>query len=291
MEVAHIEISHPDKLLFPEDHISKKDVADYYSKIAQDLLPFVKDRPITMKRYTEGINHEGFFNKHRPDYFPDFVEDFQVPTRETEGIMHMVGVHSEKALVYLANQNVIELHAALSTMSALEKPDQMIFDFDPSDNDFEKVRTAAKGLKQLLDEMGLKSFVKTTGSRGLHVHIPIKPVTPFDEVKKLAKQMASKLQQQYPDITTLEQRKNKRGNKVFIDILRNDYGMTTIAPYSLRAKQGAPLATPLNWSEVDDPSLTAQTYHLKNIFRRLAQIDNPWKDFNRSNRQIDLNVK
>lgn len=290
MKLADVEISHPDKLLYPGDDISKKAVAEYYNKISEYLLVFIKARPITMKRYPNGINEEGFFNKHRPDYFPNFVDDFTVPTRESQSEMHMVGIGSKKALVYLANQNVIELHAALSTMSSIEKPDQIIFDFDPSDNDFEKVRKAAKGLKKILDDMNIKSFVKTSGSRGLHVHIPLKPEHTFDKVKKFAKQIAEKLQQQFPDITTIEQRKNKRGNKVFIDFLRNDYAMTAIAPYSLRAIAGAPVATPLDWNEVNDRSLTPQTYHLNNIFRRLGQVDDPWKHFNSFNRQLDIDT-
>ena len=121
----------------------------------------------------------------------------------------------------------------------------------------------------------MKSFVKTSGSRGLHVHVPLKPELHFDKVKKVAKKIAEKLHQQLTDITTMQQRKNKRGNKVFIDILRNDYAMTTIVPYSLRAITGAPVATPLKWEELNDNSLTAQSYHLKNIFHRLGQIDDP----------------
>lgn len=290
MELSGVEISHPDKLLYPNDNISKKTVAEYYSKMSEYLLAFIKDCPITMKRYPSGINEDGFFNKHRPEHFPNFVDDLTIPTRENQSEMHMVGIGSEKALVYLANQDVIELHAALSTMSSIQRPDQIIFDFDPSDNDFEKVRKAAKGLKKILDDMNIKSFVKTSGSRGLHVHIPIKPENTFDKVKKTAKQIAEKLHQQFPDITTTEQRKNKRGNKVFIDVLRNDYAMTVIAPYSLRAISGAPVATPLNWSEVNDISLTPQSYHLKNIFHRLAQVENPWKHFNNYNRQLDVEM-
>lgn len=288
MELADIEISHPDKRLYPDEDISKSAVVKYYSKISEYLLVFIENRPITMKRYPKGINEKGFFNKHRPDYFPNFVDDLTVPTRENQSKMHMAGIGSEKALVYLANQDVIELHSALSTMSSIEKPDQIIFDFDPSDNDFEKVRKAVKGLKNLLDDMNIKSFVKTSGSRGLHVHIPIKPEHTFDKVKKTAKQIAEKLHQQFPDITTIEQRKDKRGNKVFIDYLRNDYAMTAIAPYSLRAVPGAPVATPLDWSEVNDSSLTPQIYHINNIFHRLGQVENPWKHFNYFNRQIDI---
>ncbi|KGP62887.1 DNA ligase [Legionella norrlandica] len=290
MKIAKIEISHPEKLLYPDDNISKKEVSEYYSKISQYLLPFVKDRPITMKRYPDGLNKDGFFNKHRPDYFPDFIDNFTVPTREDGFEMSMVGIHSEKGLAYLANQNVLELHVALSTMSSIEKPDQIIFDFDPSEANFENVRSSAKALKSLLDNYDIKSFVKTSGSRGLHVHIPIKPQYEFKIIKKIARTIAEELHEQCSDITTLEQRKEKRSNKVYIDILRNDYAMTAIAPYSLRAKKGAPVAAPLNWEELDDKSLNPSIYNLKNIFQRLGQIENPWENFNHFNRQIDLKI-
>ncbi|GGI76393.1 non-homologous end-joining DNA ligase [Legionella impletisoli] len=288
MNILGVEISHPDKMLYPKSDVSKEYVAEYFNKISSYMLPFVKNRPITLKRYPNGIDEDGFFNKHRPDYFPDYVKNLTVPTKEDQSTMNMVGIESEKALVYLAGQDVIELHVALSTMSSLEKPDQIIFDFDPSDNDFEKVRTASKALKNLLDQYNLHSFVKTSGSRGLHVHIPIEPNHTFDVIKKLARNIAQNLHEQCPDITTLEQRKNKRGQNVFIDFLRNDYAMTAIAPYSLRAKEGAPVATPISWEEVHDQSLTPQSYTIKNIFRRLGQIDDPWENFNHYNRGKNL---
>ncbi|WP_133131240.1 non-homologous end-joining DNA ligase [Legionella yabuuchiae] len=288
MNIAGVEISHPKKLLYPEHEISKQEVAEYFSKISSYLLPFVKNRPITLKRYPNGIDNDGFFNKHRPDYFPDYVKKLTVPTKEDGSEMNMVGIESEQALVYLAGQDTLELHISLSTMDSIEKPDQIIFDFDPSDNDFEKVRTASKALKTLLDEFNLHSFVKTSGSRGLHVHIPIEPAYKFDVIKQVARNIAKKLHEQCPNITTLEQRKNKRGDNVFIDFLRNDYAMTAIAPYSTRAKHGAPVATPISWDEVAHPSLTPQTYTIKNIFRRLAQINDPWDNFNYYNRRKDL---
>lgn len=288
MNIAGIDLTHADKLLYPEDKISKKDVAEYFYKISEYLLPFVQKRPITLKRYPQGINHEGFYNKHRPDYFPDFIEEFTVPTVQNHSEMKMVGIHSKKALVYLAEQDVLELHVSLSTMSSIEKPDQIIFDFDPQDNDFEKVREAAFVLKKLLNEYDLTSFVKTSGSRGLHVHLPFKAYYKFETVKEISRKIAEKLNRKCPKITTLEQRKAKREDKVFIDFLRNNYAMTAIAPYSLRAQKGAPIATPLAWVELNDTALNPQSYHLKNIFQRLEKRENPWENFNKYNQNIDL---
>ncbi|KTD71321.1 non-homologous end-joining DNA ligase [Legionella tucsonensis] len=288
MKIAGVDISHPDKLLYPEDSISKREVAEYFYKIAEYLLPFVQNRPLSLKRYPDGINQEGFYNKHRPDYFPDFIKQFTVPTVQNNSKINMIGIHSKKALVYLAGQNTLELHSSLSTISSIEKPDQIIFDLDPQDDDFEKVRDAALALKKLLDEFELTTFVKTSGSRGLHIHLPIKTHYKFDKIKKISRKIAEKLHQRQPQITTLEQRKNKRGNKVFIDFLRNDYAMTAIVPYSLRAQKGAPVATPLEWEELNDSSLHPKSYHLKNIFQRLGKKENPWKNFNKYNRSIEL---
>ncbi|AUH72228.1 non-homologous end-joining DNA ligase [Legionella sainthelensi] len=289
MKIAGIYISHADKLLYPDDKISKGEVVEYFYKISDYLLPFVQNRPITIKRYPEGINENGFYNKHRPNYFPDFIKEFTVPTLQDTSAMKMAGISSKKALVYLAGQDVLEFHSPLSTISSIEKPDQIIFDFDPQDDDFEKVREAAFILKKILDEYGVKTFVKTSGSRGLHVHLPLKAHYKFDRIKSISRKIAEKLYQKCPEITTLEQRKEKRGNKVFIDFLRNDYAMTAITPYSLRARKGAPIATPVDWKELNDNSLNPRSYHLKNIFQRLEKKENPWKNFNKYNRNIDIN--
>lgn len=290
MKIAGVDISHADKLLYPDDQISKKEVVEYFYKIAEHLLPFVQNRPISFKRYPNGINESGFYNKHRPAYFPDFIEELTVPMVQNNSEMKMAGIRSKKALVYLAGQNVLELHTPLSTMSSIEKPDQLIFDLDPQDNDFEKIRTTAFALKKMLDEFAITTFVKTSGSRGLHIHLPIKAHCKFAQIKEISRKIAEKLHQQTHQITTLEQRKDQRGNKVFIDFLRNDYAMTAIAPYSLRAKKGAPIATPLTWDELNDPSLNPQSYHLNNIFQRLGKIEDPWKNFNKCNRHIELNA-
>ncbi len=280
MKAQDVEITHSGKLLFPKDRINKEDVAVYYERIAPFMLPHIKDRPLTLRRYPEGIEKEGFYNKHAPDYFPDFIKRINVPMHSEKGkIAEMVSADEASDLVYFANQNVIEIHMGLSTAKMLEKPDQIIFDFDPSDNDFEKVRTAALELEDILDELDLPSFVKTTGSRGVHVHIPIKPEKKFADVKDYARNLAQHLNDILPDITTLEHRKEKRGDRVFIDYLRNDYAMTTITPYSLRAKIGAPVATPIAWEELGDQSLKSGSFTMKNIFRRLGNRPDPWKDF------------
>lgn len=267
-------------MIFPKDKITKSDMADYYARIADYMLPHIAGHPVTMRRFPEGIGEDGFYNKHAPEHFPGFIERLSVPMHtQTDRDMEMVALNTAKDLVYLANQDVVELHIGLSTKADYDVPDQMVFDFDPSDDDFEKVRTAAFALKDILDSHSLPAFVKTSGAHGVHVHVPLQPCSPFEEVKESARNLADMLVEQHPDITTMEQRKNKRGKKMFIDILRNDHGMTAVAPYSLRAMTGAPVSTPVTWDELADTSLKPTSYTLKNIFRRLGQTDCPWTDF------------
>ena len=275
-----LKIPNYNKILFLDSNITKADIAGYYERIADHMLPYIKDRPLTLRRFPNGTMEEGFFNKHAPKHFPKAIKRLNVPMHSKPGkVMKMVSANRAEDLIYFVGQDTIEIHMALSKAKNLEKPDQIIFDFDPSDNDFEKVRRAALELKTMLDVMSLPSFIKTTGSSGIHVHIPIKVNLAFTEAKGLAKKIAKKLHKALPDITTLEHRINKRGNKVFIDILRNDYGMTVIAPYSLRAKEGAPIATPIKWIELKDNSIGSRSYNFKNIFRRMIEKPDPWKNF------------
>jgi len=284
---ADIDISHPDKRIFPADKLTKQDLVDYYRKIAPTILPYLKDRPLTLRAFPDGIEQDGFFQKHAPDHFPDYIKRLDVPLRSKAGeSIEMASADEERDLVYLANQNVVELHVALATGEALASPDQMIFDLDPSDQDFEKVRELAFELRSLLERYELPCFVKTTGSRGLHVHVPLRGEDRFERVKPVARQLAEEVLDNCPSIATLEHRKEKRGNRVFIDYLRNDYGMTAIAPYSLRALKGAPVATPISWDELGGRDSEPQSWGLKNIFRRLGGKEDPWAGFNR--RRVSL---
>ncbi|HAT1720871.1 TPA: non-homologous end-joining DNA ligase [Legionella pneumophila] len=279
MMIEKVEITHPDKMVFSGAQISKREVAEYYSRIANFILPWVNGRPVTLKCYPNGVNKEGFFIKHAPDYFSDSIHRVSIPLKKIDAHIEMLIIDKAEDLVYLAEQNTIELHIPLAKITDAKKPDQIVLDLDPSDDDFEKVRYTALLLKEILDLLQLPAFIKTTGSRSVHIHIPIKPYYSFLEIKAITKQIAERLHQQSTDTTTLEQRKNKRGNKVFIDYLRNDYGMTAVAPYSLRALENAPIATPIDWSELQDKTLGPRSYHLKNIFRRLAQKQDPWTNF------------
>lgn len=278
MEIVGVTITHPDKIMYPEAGITKGEVAEYYHYIAKHMLPLIKNRPLSLKHFPSGVAQDGFFHKHASQHYPKYIQRFAIPTAH-HGVIDMIGVTSAAGLVYIAGQNTIEIHMSLARINNLRNPDQIIIDFDPSDDDFEKVRTLVLATKEILDAHGLDSFVKTTGSRGLHVHIPLKPKNDFATIKDTAKQLAAHIVSEYPKLATIEHRKNKRGKKVFIDYLRNDYSATAIAPYSLRANKWAGIATPISWAEVEDKSLQPYTYNLQNIRQRLESTDDPWIDF------------
>jgi bifunctional non-homologous end joining protein LigD len=278
MLIEKVEISHPEKIMIPDLNVTKQEIAEYYAFIAENMLPYIKNRALSLKQYPAGISREGFFHKHAAEFYPEYIKRFTFPT-PVHGNIEMVGVDSARGLVYLAGQNTIELHMALATMRTVNKPDQIIFDLDPSDNDFSKVRTVALIIKEILDQHKLKSLLKTTGSRGLHIHIPLKPKLEYDEVKPITKQLAAYVQEQCPEIATIEHRKAKRGTRVFIDYLRNDYTATAVAPYSLRANKWGGIATPISWDELkNNNDLTPYKYNIRNIEQRIKTTKNPWLD-------------
>ena len=277
--VNDVKITHPDKLLFPEARVTKGMMAVYYAMIAKYMLPHIKNRPLSLKQYPEGITKTGFFHKHAAGFYPESIPVFKIAMHKEHGKIDMVGAATAQDLVYMAGQNAIEFHIPTATVKHISKPDQIILDYDPSDNDFEKVRALAFITRDILTDHKMQSFVKTTGNRGVHVHIPIQANRDYDEVKPIAKELATAITQQAPDLATTELRKNKRGNKVFIDYLRNDYGMTAVAPYSLRANKAAGVATPISWDELKKKSLQPDSFTIHNIEKRVKNFKDPWSKY------------
>lgn len=273
----HVQLSSLEKEMYPEDRLTKWDLVDYYHQMAGIMLPHMQDRPISMERFPDGINGLSFYEKQVPDHFPDWIDTAQVKIKERDETQRQVVCNLPETLVYLANQACIVPHIWLSRKDSLNHPDKMIFDLDPPGNDFDPVRQAALDLHSLLQKLRLPAYVMTTGSRGLHVVVPLDGEMDFDGVRDFAQKLATALASAYPDRLTTEVRKNKRNGRLFLDTLRNAYGQTSVAPYSLRAIPGAPVATPLDWDEVHRSDLDAQTYDMNNIFRRLGQKEDPWK--------------
>ncbi len=273
-----VQITHPGKVLFPEAGLTKMDLARYYQRIAEVMLPHLRGRPISMRRFPDGISGEGFYQKEAPGYFPDWINRVSVGLKDEGGTQRQITCENAATLVYLAGQDCLEIHPWLSRADDLDHPDRLIFDLDPPSEDFEVVRFAAGAARKLLGELGLPSFLMTTGSRGLHVVVPLDRSADFDACRDFARRVAAVLAGRYPDRLTSEVRKEKRQGRLFLDYLRNAYGQTAVAPYGVRAKPGAPVATPLDWEELGDRSLYSQRYRLENIFRRLGQKEDPWRD-------------
>lgn len=273
-----VALTHLDKVLFPRDGITKKEVVDYYSKIAATMMPYIKNRPISMLRYPNGIDHEGFYQKNAGEYFPTWITLKPIKA-EAGKMVHYVVVDKKATLVYLANQLCLTPHIWLSKVDKLNFPDRMIFDLDPSGKnfDFNLIRKTALMFKELLEHLKLAPYIMTTGSRGMHVVVPLDRKQPFEMVRAFAYDLASYLQKLDPKNLTLEVRKSKRGKKIFLDYLRNSFTATSVAPYAIRAKDGAPVATPIDWEEVKDPKLNSQRYTYKTVFNRLKKKGDPWK--------------
>jgi bifunctional non-homologous end joining protein LigD len=231
-----------------------------------------------MQRFPDGIGGEVFFQKQIPDYFPDWIDRVTL-AKEGGRITHAL-CNDAATMVYLANQVCVP-HLALARADRPRNPDRFILDLDPSDGDFHKVQAAARLAHRLLVELDLVSFVQTTGSRGLHIVLPLDRRADFSIVKEFAVLLCDELAARAPAALTTEKRKAKRGSRVFLDYLRNDYAQTAVAPYAVRPKPGAPVATPLDWSEVGSVGLTAQKFTMSNLFRRLARKDDPWAGIGR----------
>ena len=282
-------ISHPDKVLFPDDGITKADLVDYYRQVAPLMLPLVSGRPVTMQRFPNGIGRGGFLQKQVGDYFPDWIERVTAPNRRTrqgtvrEQVTYMV-CRDPDDLAYLANQACVTPHVWLSRTPDIYRPDQLVFDLDPASSDPRVLRLAAAGLHELLEELGLASFLKSSGSRGLHVVVPLVPAAETDAVKVFSMVVAEALAARHPDELTTEGRIADRDGRLYLDIGRNGYAQTMAAPYAVRARPGAPVSVPLDWSELDefDPG----RHKLRNIAERLARPD-PWAGMDQAATTLD----
>src|ERR671915_1781970 len=259
-----IEISRPEKVLFPEDGITKGDLVEYYARIAPQMLPHLRDRPLTLERYPNGINAKRFFQKEVSSYFPKWI---RTATMEKVGgrVTHVV-CNDTATLVYLANQACVTPHIFLSRLDKVHHPDQLVFDLDPQGDDFEPVRSTAHAFKQLLDEVGLPGFLKTTGSRGLHVVVPLRRRESFDAVRAFGRDLAGIIVSQAPEARTMENLKANRGDRVFIDTNRNGYAQLVAPAYAVRARRGAPVSVPLAWNELASKELQSNSITIRSIF-------------------------
>jgi bifunctional non-homologous end joining protein LigD len=282
-----VEISNIKKIFYPKTGITKGDVIKYYERIAPYFIQYSAEHLIVMHRFPDGIQKDSFYQKQVPDYFPDWITTKEI-TLKTGEKQTLVVIDKEENLVYLANQGVLVFHSWLSSMPNIDNPDKIVFDLDPSPKtSLTELRYAVRKIKKNLEEHGLVPYLMTTGSKGYHVVAPILPEHPFAEVHDFAKHIATELANQHPDKFTTAMSKVKRKGRIFIDYLRNSFGQTSVACYSLRAKPGAPIATPLDWSELSQTA--PQKYNINNIFKRLAKKKDPWKSFEKDAKHLNLN--
>jgi len=279
-----IAITNPQKVLFPDDGITKGDLVEYYRRIADRMIPQVRDRPLHMNRFPDGIGRIVIQQKRIPDSFPQWIKRATVDLHRGGTITHAL-IDNAATLVYLANYNMITAHVWLSRIEAPEQPDLLIFDLDPADEDFSLVRRTAISLRTLLEELRLVAFVKTTGSRGLHVVVPISIAPSFEEVHVFADVIAQRLAAGDPDHLTTEFIKQKREGRLFIDVNRNAYGQTVVAPYSVRAKRSGPIAVPIAWADVESDALRPDGVTMGNVWDWLHGRDD-WKELEQMRRPL-----
>jgi bifunctional non-homologous end joining protein LigD len=270
-----VEITHPDRVMFPRAGLTKLDLARHYERVAPVMVPHVRDRPLALDTYPEGVRGGGYLIKHIPAHFPDWIARATVAKRGGE-VTHVLA-NDRATLVYLAGQNVVTLHAWPSRADRPDHPDRLIFDLDPPHERFAEVRAAARGLGDLLRDLGLAPFAMTTGSRGLHVVVPLRRREPFDAVRAFARAVAQELVAGDPKRLTIAQRKADRGQRLFVDVNRNGYAQHAVAAYSVRPRATAPVATPLQWDELDDRRLSPQRWTVTTIGDRLSAEGDPWK--------------
>jgi len=267
-------LTHPEKVLFADDGITKADLVAYYRDVAGPMLEHVRGRPLMLQRCPDGLAGGCFYQKEASRHFPDWIRTLEVA--KAGGTVRHVVCDDEATLAYLAGQASVAFHPWLARADRLDRPDRVMFDFDPSRDDFPAVRAGAEAAGHLLAEIGLTPFVATTGSRGLHVVAPLTRRSSFEEVRTFSRRAADLLSASDPERLTTEARKERRLGRVLIDVMRNAYGQTAVAPYSVRTIPGAPVATPLEWSELGSARLGPQRFGLRNVRERLDARGDPW---------------
>jgi bifunctional non-homologous end joining protein LigD len=269
-----VTITHPDKLLFPDDGITKGELAEYYARVASVMVPHIRNRPVTMERFPEGIAHEGFLQKNVSRGFPAWLP--RVTMKKKDGVVHHVTVTDARSLAWIANQNCITPHVGTARAPRLHRPDLCVFDLDPSRDDLESLVAAALGLRDLLAEMGLTSYVKTSGSKGYHIVVPLDGKATSARVAAFAHRVGERLVARDPARLTMAFAKAERGGRIYVDTGRNGYGATFAAVYAVRARPGAPVSAPCTWEEVASGAAAPQAFTLRGMASRLDAVGDLW---------------
>ena len=279
-----VRISHPDKVLFPDDGITKLDLAEYYAAVAPVMVEHTRDRPLNLWRWNNGIDKDVVVQQAIPKGAPDWVRTVTVSRRKGGEITKVVGGEAA-TLVWLANQNCVTPHVWTARADKPDNPDRIVFDFDPpdeGDGHFEAIRAGALAIGDILRDRGLTPYAMTSGSRGIHVVAPLRRGPDSDTVRTVAGELAEEVAARLPDQLTTSWRKEGRGGRVLVDAARNTYAQTAVAAYAVRAKPGAPVATPLAWEELSDPELSPRRWTLRDVPDRLSERGDPWAGIGRA---------
>ena len=280
--IEGVKISSPDKLIFHELDITKKDVIRYYSKVSERMLPYVRHRILSIVRCPKGVSQACFYKKH-PGPGSKGIITMPISTGNDETVEYFY-IENARGLIFEAQMGTLEFHTWGSSVDNLEKPDMMVFDLDPDEGmDIDRVRQGVMDIKSVLDELNLNSYLKTSGGKGYHVVVPLKPSADWDKFHDFAKQIAEVMENKWPDRYTSNVRKAKRKGKIFIDWIRNARGATSIAPYSLRARKGAKVSMPISWHELY--TVAPNGINIEDALIRIEGKD-PWEDFFQNNQML-----
>jgi bifunctional non-homologous end joining protein LigD len=285
-----VRLTHPERVLYPDPVITKLALAQYYAAIGEWALPYLGHRPLSLVRCPEGVGKECFYQKHVMAGVPDLVRRIEIA--EKSGTETYLVAENVAGLVALVQLGILEIHPWGSTVPDVEKPDMVTFDFDPDvDLPWERVTEAALEMREALVGIGLQSFAKTTGGKGLHVVVPLAPKLDWDAAKEFAKWVSERFAKAYPDRYTTNMAKRARSGRIFIDYLRNGRGATAIGAYSTRARAGAPVATPLSWDEVE-AGIKPDGFTVLTVPDRLARLSaDPWGEFGKVKQSIGAGVR
>ena len=267
-------ITHPEKILFPDNGVTKGEMAAYHERVAPLIVPHLRGRPVTMERYPSGIQNKGFMHKDVSRGFPEWLERVEVPKKD--GVVHYPLVNDVRSLLWIVNQNCITPHVWTSRVPALHVPDVCVFDLDPMKDDAAVLRNAALGVRDLLEELGLASWVKTSGSKGFHIVVPLDGSQHMGQVGHFAHLTGAEMVRRQPDFLTQEFSKADRGGRILVDTGRNGFGATFAAAYAVRARPGAPISAPCTWQEVESGSVSPQSFNIRNMEARLADVGDLW---------------
>jgi bifunctional non-homologous end joining protein LigD len=277
-------ITHPEKVLFPDDGITKGELATYYEAMAPVILPHIRGRPVTMERYPAGIGAKGFWQKDVSKGFPEWLQRVEVPKKD--GVVHHPIVVDTRSLLWMTNQNTVTQHVWTSRTPRLHYPDICVFDLDPSIDDVAAVRAAAIGLRDLLEELTLRSWIKTSGSKGFHIVVPLDDRTPMGLAARFAHAVGTLFVSRAPDRLTQEFSKADRGGRIYVDTGRNGYSATFAAAYTVRAKPGAPVSAPCTWDEIERGDVSPRTFTLRNMADRVATVGDVWAELHQGGQSL-----